>query len=104
MRPRPGAEDFWIVAGRVAQVDPVQAQHRQSGRVGLGQPPLTALESLMQVAAALKAVVAFQLPVVEVASDYRRGIVRQLVEKVAQQVQLQLSVAFKQAEMHTDRM
>nr|GEZ90996.1 hypothetical protein [Tanacetum cinerariifolium] len=99
VRPRPRAEDHRLVTGGVAQVDAVKAQHREARGVGLRQTAVSAFKGLVQIAATLQAFVALQLPVVEVASDDHRGIVGQRVKQIAEQVQLQLPVALKQAQV-----
>ncbi len=88
----------------VTQVDAVQAQQWQAGRVGAGEMAVVALEGFVQVALQAKGAVAVTFPVVEVAGDDHRRVGRQRVQQLTQQLQLLLPVVFQQRQVHADRM
>ncbi|MNF94499.1 hypothetical protein D3C84_772110 [compost metagenome] len=88
----------------IAQVNAVQAQQGKPGRVGFGGSPMMTLEGFVQVVAPGQGEVALKLPVIEIAGDDHRRIARQRLKQLAEQGQLQLTVAFPQAQVHTDRM
>ena len=104
MRPRFVAEDLRVVATGIAQINPIQSQQREPRGVGLGRAAVMAFEGFVQVVAAGEGDVALQLLVIEVAGDDHRRIVGQRFEQLAEQLQLQLPMAFEQAQVHADGM
>ncbi|MNG20319.1 hypothetical protein D3C84_1045630 [compost metagenome] len=88
MRPGFVAEDLRGVAAGVAQVNAVQAQQREAGRIGPGGATVVVLEGFMQIATAGEGEIATQLPVVEVAGDDHRGVLGQRIEQLAEQFEL----------------
>lgn len=102
--PRLVPEYLRLMAAGIAQVDAIQAQQGEPRGVGFGRAAMVALEGFVQVVAAGKGGIALHLPVVEVAGNDHRRIIRQGLEELAEQLQLQLTMAFQQAEVHADGM
>ncbi|MNK95533.1 hypothetical protein D3C87_1157720 [compost metagenome] len=92
------------MAAGVAQVDAVQAQQGKPRGVGFGRTTMVAFEGFVQVIAAGQGGITLHLPVVEVAGNDHRRIIRQGLEELTEQLQLQLTMAFQQAEVNADRM
>lgn len=104
VRPRLVSEYLRLMAAGIAQVDAIQAQQGEPRWVGFGRAAMVAFEGFVQVVAAGKGGIALHLPVVEVAGNDHRRIIRQGLEELAEQLQLQLTMAFQQAEVHADGM
>ena len=88
MCPRLVAEDSRVMAAGIAQVDPVEAQQRESRRIRLGRAPVMTFEGLVQVIAAGEGGVALELPVIEIAGDNHRCIFGQRFKQLTEELQL----------------
>lgn len=90
-----------LMAGGVAHVDAVQAQHRPAGGEAPGRLAELAGEDLVQTLFGEDRA-GPQAPVVEVAGDDHRLVRRQPLQQAAEQGQLLPAMAFAQAQVHAD--
>ena len=92
------------MAACIAQVDTIQTQEWPARGIALGHLAVMALKHLMQVVTLAQGSVALLLPVIEITGNDHRLMGRQGFEQLVEQHDLQLAMAFQQAQMHANGM